>query len=122
MDKYNEEHESDGNTTMSFLAGVLIGGLAGAGAMLLLAPQSGKVTREQLQLKGIELSKQTTVALDDAMSQARGKANQISTGVREKAEELKQRGQDIFDEQKELLSTFVEGEKKAVKVAVKSSA
>lgn len=122
MDKYNEEHENDGNSVMSFLAGVFIGGLAGAGAMLLLAPQSGKITRDQLQLKGIELSKQTTVALDDAMSQARSKASQISTDVREKAVELKQRGQEILDEQKDLLSTFVEGEKKAVKVAVKSPA
>ena len=82
MHNRNEEHEDNGNNTMRLLAGLLIGGLAGAGAMLLLAPQSGKMTRDQIQQKGIELREQTAGALEDAVSQARLRARRLTASVR----------------------------------------
>jgi len=106
MDNHNHEHENGVNQVGGFLAGLLIGGLVGAVAMLLLAPQSGKRTRAQIQLKSMELREQTTEAVEDAMAQARTKGRQIRAGVREKADELQQRGQDVLDEQKERLSTL----------------
>ena len=114
MDNHNYEHENNVNQPGSFLAGLLIGGLAGAGTMLLLAPQSGKRTRTQIQLKSMELRDQTTEAVEDAMAQAGVKARQIKTDVRKQAKELEQRGQDMFDEQKERFSTLVEAGKTAV--------
>ena len=42
------------------LIGLLVGGLAGAGAMLLLAPQSGEQTRTEIREKSLQLRDQTT--------------------------------------------------------------
>jgi gas vesicle protein len=114
MDNHRQEHKNDANNMWSFLAGLLIGGLAGAGAMLLLAPQSGKKTRAQIQRKSIELRDQTTEAVEDAVAQAGVKARQITADVHEQAESLQQRGQDMLGEQKERLSTVVEAGKTAV--------
>src|SRR3989304_3474810 len=98
MDNHSDKHEPDANHPMGFLAGLLLGSLAGAGAMLLLAPQSGKRTRAHIQLKGMELRDQAAEAMDEAVAQTRVKARQIKTGVREKAEELQERGQAMLDE------------------------
>ena len=114
LDDHNHEHENDVNQVGGFFAGLLIGGLAGAVAMLLLAPQSGKRTRAQIRLKSMELREQTTEAVEDAMAQARTKGRQIRAGVREKADELQERGQAVLDEQKEHWSALVEAGKTAV--------
>jgi gas vesicle protein len=71
MDNHSQEHENDANNTWGFFAGLLIGGLAGAVAMLLLAPQSGKRTRAKIQQKSIELREQTAEAVEDVVAQAR---------------------------------------------------
>ena len=114
MDNHDHEHENGVNQVGGFFAGLLIGGLAGAVVMLLLAPQSGKRTRAQIQLKRMELREQTTEAVEDALKQARTKGRQIRAGVREKADELQQRGQAVLDEQKENWSALVEAGKTAV--------
>jgi gas vesicle protein len=114
MDKRNQELGSKVRTTKGFLAGVLVGGLAGAGAMLLLAPQSGKRTRAKIQQKSIELREQASDSLDDAVAQVRVKARQVKSGMSDKAEELQQRGQEMIEEQKERFSTLVERGKDAV--------
>jgi gas vesicle protein len=114
MDNHDHEHKNDVNQLGGFLAGLLIGGLAGAVAMLLLAPQSGKKTRTQIQEKSIELRDQTTDAVEAAVAQAGVKARQIRDSVRSQTEELEQRGQALFDEQKKRWSTLVEAGKTAV--------
>ena len=57
----NQEYKYPTNNILSVLVGTLIGSLAGAVTMLLLAPQSGKDTRTQIQKKGIELRDRTTL-------------------------------------------------------------
>ncbi len=114
LDKHHHEHENGANQVGGFFAGLLIGGLAGAVAMLLLAPQSGKRTRAQIQLKSMDLREQTAEAVEDALKQTRTKARQIRADVREKADELQQRGQAVLDEQKENWSALVEAGKTAV--------
>jgi gas vesicle protein len=114
MDNYDQEQENDDNTVRSFLAGLLIGCLVGAGTMLLLAPQSGEKTRAKIQQKSIELRDQTTEAMGDAVSQAGVKARQIGARVRKQAKELEQRGQAMFDEQNKRLSALIEAGKTAV--------
>ncbi len=49
----------------SFLAGFLIGGLAGALVALLFAPQSGEETRALIRDKAIELRDKSAEAFDD---------------------------------------------------------
>ncbi len=114
MNDHMQAHEDDGNNAGGFLAGLLIGGMAGAGAMLLLAPQSGKRTRTKIQHQGVELRDQAVETLEDTVAQARVKARQITADVREQAEELQQRGQNLLDEKKEQLFTVVKDGKKAV--------
>ena len=113
MHNRHEEHEDHGHNTMSLLAGLLVGGLAGAGAMLLLAPQSGKLTRDQIQQKGIELREQTAGAVEDAVSQARLRARRLTASVRGNVEDLQQHSQEAIDEQREHLASLIEGTKKS---------
>ena len=63
----NQETQIQTNNIFSVLAGMLIGGLAGAVTMLLLAPRSGKDTRskkakEAANLKSTEISSSAPTA------------------------------------------------------------
>jgi len=98
----------------SFVAGLLIGGLSGAVAMLLLVPQSGEKMRAQIQKKSIELRKQTTKAVEDTLEQVRSKAREITDDVHEQAESLGQRGQKMIDEQRDNLGQSLKDLGKAV--------
>jgi len=114
MDNRSNGHGYEGNHSWGFVAGLLIGSLAGVGAMLMLAPQSGKKTRASIQHKSIELRDQAVETVEDAVAQSRVKARQITADVHEQAEGLQQRGHEMLDEQRERLSTVVEAGKKAV--------
>lgn len=103
------------NNVFGVFMGLLVGGLAGAVTMLLLAPQSGKDTRLQIQRKGIELRDQTSKMLEDTMSQVRSSAAKISVGGRKKAEELLQQGQALVVEQLDHVSEAAQAGKKAIK-------
>ena len=111
-----DEFESESNSFRpgGFLAGLLIGGLTGAGAMLLMAPHSGKRTRADIQYKTIELRNQATGTVEDAMAQARAKAHQIRTSVRKEAVELQHKGQDAVDDGMQHVSDVIEAGKSAV--------
>ena len=124
MENYEEENGSNNNQmqrALGFVAGLLIGSLAGAGTMLLLAPQSGKRTRAQIRHQGLELRDQATETIDDALTQARTTGHQISATVQKQAEKVQkqaekvqQRGQDLIDGQKERWSPVVAAGQKAV--------
>ena len=49
----------------AYLAGFIIGGLVGAAAALLLAPQSGEETRTQIRDKSIEIRDKASASMDD---------------------------------------------------------
>ena len=102
------------NNPQKVLIGLLIGGLAGAAAMLLFAPQSGEQTRAQIEEKGIQLRDQTTRNIKKAVAQVRSKTDQITAEVQEKAGELKQLGQDKLVEQLDRVSTALDAGKTAV--------
>jgi gas vesicle protein len=114
MSNVRQEHGYVVNHTGGFFAGLLMGGLAGAGAMLLLAPQSGRKTRDQIQHEGLELRDQVTETVEDTVAQARGQARRMTDRLHKQTKELQHRGQDILDDQKDVVSQVVEGEKKAV--------
>jgi len=106
------------NNFLSVLVSLLVGGLAGAVTMLLLAPQSGRDTRTQLQEKGIELRDRTTEIVEDAMAQVRLDRNKLTIGGQKKAKELMQQGQDLVQdlvvEQLDRVSDAAQAGKKAI--------
>lgn len=104
MNHHIENHENETNTAWGFAAGMVIGGLVGAGTMLLLAPQSGKKTLAAIQEKTNELRDQTTETVEDAVSQASAKARKIADGVRVQAKDFEKRGKAMFEEQKEKMT------------------
>lgn len=103
----NQEYKYRMNSTVGVLVGMLIGGLAGAATMLLLAPQSGKDTRMQIQKKGIELRDQATEMLEDTIAQVRTNANKITMDV-------KNYGQELAVEQLDHVSEAAQAGKKAI--------
>jgi gas vesicle protein len=113
MDENNFDEYDATNVTvflagLLFLAGILLGALAGAAAMLLLAPQSGKKTRRQIRRKGKALRKQTAGAIEDGVAQVRATAHDVTATIHEQTETLQQRGEDILEAGKERLATAVE--------------
>jgi gas vesicle protein len=102
------------NNPIRLLLGLLIGGLAGVVTMLLLAPQSGKQTRDQIEGKTIELRDLTTKNLKKAVAQVRSDTNKLTAEVQDKADELKQLGQDKLVEQLDRVSAALDTGKTAV--------
>jgi len=113
----DQEPEYQNGNILSVLAGVLIGGLAGAVTMLLMAPQSGKTTRRRIQEKGIELRDRTTEMVDDVMAQVRSDRKKITMGGRHKAQELFEQGQALVIEQLDHVSDAAKAGKKAIQNA-----
>ena len=109
----NQEPEYH-NNILGIIAGILVGSLAGALTMLLLAPQSGKRTRMQIQEKGIELRDRTTDIVEDAMAQVRLRRDKFTMGGRQKAKELLHQGQALVVEQLEHVSEAAQAGKKAI--------
>ena len=112
-----EEHVHGINNTKNVLIGMLIGSLAGAAAMLLFAPQSGKRTRAQIGQKSIQLRDRTTKSVKKAVAQVRSKTNRFTADVQEKAGELKQLGQDKLVKQMDRVSAALDAGKTAVEAA-----
>ena len=109
MDDEKHEDKQDNNQLDGFLAGflflggLLLGSVAGAGAMLLMAPQSGKKTRKQIRQKSRRVLKEV-----------RDKSRQVSTSIQKQSDDLHQRGQDMVDQQKERWEPVIEAGKTAV--------
>ena len=78
----NQEYKYPTNNTLRILLGMLIGSVAGAVAMLLLAPQSGKDTRTQIQKKGIELRDRTTGMVEETLTQVRSNPAKVEISVK----------------------------------------
>ena len=109
------EHENSG--FVGILGGLMIGSVAGAVAMLLLAPQSGKKTRTLIQDKGIELRDRATGMMDKAFEQVRSNTGRIAADGLQKVDELKQQGQDLLAEQLDRVSAAAHAGKKAIQNA-----
>jgi gas vesicle protein len=102
------------NNPQRMLVGLFVGGLAGAAAMLLFAPRSGRQTRAQIEEKSIELRDLKTRNIKNAVAQVRSKTNLITAEVRERAGELKQFGQDKLVERSDNASAVLDAGKLAV--------
>jgi gas vesicle protein len=106
----------------AFLLGFIVGGLTGAVASLLLAPQGGDETRTYIKEKAIELGDKVNVSVegarekaDDLTADARARADAILADAKVRAEkiaaeaktlseDIQQRGQVVLEEQKARLA------------------
>jgi gas vesicle protein len=112
-----KNHELVYNNTsgvLGVLAGVFIGGLAGAVTMLLLAPQSGEDTRTKIQEKSIELRDHTTEMVEDAMAKIRAERKKLTVTGQHKAKELLHQGQDLVVEQLDHVADAAKAGKRAI--------
>jgi gas vesicle protein len=114
LDHQAHGHKNNLNQLGGFAAGILLGGLAGAGTMLLLAPQSGKRTRAQIQQRGTELKDQATDAVDEAVLQTRHQVRRIRAGTRRNMGRLQHRARLVLEEQTARVADVVEAGKHAV--------
>ncbi|MBM4145241.1 MAG: YtxH domain-containing protein [Nitrospira sp.] len=90
--------EECGYGSGSILLSFLLGGLVGAGFALLLAPQSGRETRQKIK----DLS-------DDVKEKAMGYVGE----VKEKVTTGIDKGKDLYEEKKSIITTAIEAGKEA---------
>jgi len=87
------------NGASSFLGGVILGALVGAGVALLYAPQTGEETRKQLKVKadeakkkGLALKKEALEKMDEVKDEAAEKVDEYKGKAKRAAKEFKSRG------------------------------
>lgn len=84
----------------AFLFGLVLGGLAGAVTMWLMAPRTGKQTRSQLYKEGDKLRHQAIDGMEDMVSEAGDKAHEFTDSVNRGVGELQHHAQDLLKEGK----------------------
>ena len=116
MNTKNQElqHTEQPGHARSMLTGLMIGGLVGAGTMLLLAPQAGARTRSEVRRGAQNLRDQTSESVKDKITQVKTKANQIKADVQVKAEDLQHQGQDLLVKQLDRVSDAAQAGKRAI--------
>lgn len=100
---------ADDSRGWEFLTGFMIGGIVGAAAALLLAPQSGEETREMIRERGVELGGRAREYGDTA----RHRAEELAIDARERAEDAQKRGRMVLEEQRSRLGHAIEEGKDA---------
>jgi gas vesicle protein len=73
------------SSTGKFLTGFVIGGAIGAIAGILLAPKSGKETREELAKGAKEAAERTK----ETVKEIQNKADKVTSDLQKKGEEIK---------------------------------
>jgi gas vesicle protein len=116
---------SDRDEFGAFLVGFIVGGLAGAVAALLMAPQSGEETRAVIKERSIELRDRAAAEAEDAWKraeeaakEARDRAEKLAHEARERADEIAHQaitqGEEITLKVQEKGKELAESAKKAV--------
>lgn len=89
-----------------FLAGFVAGGLLGAIAGILLAPSSGKETRDMI----VEKSQMTKTKLEDSLNDINSKANIMMDDIQKKGDELLNKVQNVVNCSKKEINEIKEKE------------
>ena len=113
----------------AFLVGFVVGGLTGAVAALLLAPQSGEETRAVIKEKAIVLRDKTGETVDEAYAraeaaaaEARARFEELAETTKTRASELTQKGSVVLEEQKAKITSRIGSVKKAASDAAEEAA
>jgi gas vesicle protein len=102
---------SEGPGLFAFLFGVV----AGAIAMLFLAPQSGEKTRAEVRVGAQKWRDQTDAVVKERTDQIRTRAQELTADARRKVDDLSKQGKDIALESLDRVSSAAESGKKALK-------
>ncbi len=89
---------SDRDEFGAFLVGFIVGGLSGAVAALLFAPQSGEETRALIKDKSIELRDQASQSAEEVLARAEALAAEARQRAEELTKEARQRATDLANE------------------------
>lgn len=81
----------------AFMAGLVVGGLVGAAAALLMAPQSGAETRAEIAAKSEELRKAGSEQFHQYSERA-------ETTIRDTSEQIQERARIVLEEGKSKIS------------------
>ncbi len=114
--RYSDQYSDDdqrmarGSRGAPLLAGLMIGSLIGASAMLLLAPQAGRQTRQEIQQGAMALKDRTTENVRGAVEQARAKAN-----------DLQNQGKEIAIDQLDRVANAAQQGKKSIQASKNQS-
>jgi len=92
------QNENGGFSASCVLMSFVVGGLLGAGVALLVAPKSGKETRQQLK---------------ELAEDVKGKAEGYIEQMKEQVSTVVEKGKDLLEEQKSILASAVEAGKEA---------
>jgi len=126
---HSENHEHPPQADMSFWVGMFLGGLMGAGLIVLLGTDKGKKLAKQLQEEGLDLWDDTKDKLESKKEELLEKATKIKDIVLEKAEDakdetveqvtmrveaLEEKSQELLEKGKELIERGKELEQQAV--------
>jgi len=119
MDTDNQELKQveKSGQVKSVLAGMVIGGLVGAGTMLLFAPQPGEKTRAELKEDVSDLRHRTTETVNEKLTQVKSKANQVTADVKVKVHDLQHQGKDLLTKQLDRVSHAAEEGKKVLQAS-----
>lgn len=100
----------------AFMVGFIVGGLTGAVAALLLAPQSGEETRSVIKERAIELKDKASDTFEDVYAEAEAAAlaaqhrlEELAAIAKKRAEEIQRRGKVVLEEQKARLGEALQG-------------
>jgi len=107
----------DGGEIGAFMAGFVIGGLVGAAAALLTAPQSGAETRAQIAAKGEELRRAGEEQFRHYEDVASAGWSDAQHRMKETGEQVQERARIILDEGKSKPSDAQEESKERVQEA-----
>ncbi len=91
--------EERGYSAAAVALGFVLGGVLGGCLAMLFAPESGRRTRERLR---------------DLASDVRDKTVDLSEDLRDKAEDAVERGREVFEEKKTILTAAVQAGKEAM--------
>ncbi len=85
---------------ISVFAAFAIGGLIGAGIALLMAPQSGKKTRQKILSKSQEIRDRAMESAGDTRDMAGKALDNINKSTRDQANRLAKRGRKLAKDQR----------------------
>lgn len=106
---------SDRDEFGAFLVGFIVGGLTGAVAALLFAPQSGEETRALIKDKSIELRDKAQITAEEAYARAEAAAKEARARADELAKEARTRAEQLAGEVRERGKSAIEAVRKPKK-------